>query len=315
MINKGFVENKERPLVSFCVCTYNPIWEKLKKTVDSLVCQKGVDFEIVVTDDGSDNNLFQELEEYFCEAGFKNYRLTAFESNKGTTWNVYNGLKHCNGIYVKLISPGDYIPVDEVVKDWVEFLIQSGRRWSFADVISYSLIDGEDKVISTLAHPQLTGLYKKDKDSVSRWNYVVLNDIAIGAAIISELELTLKYIELILDKIKYAEDNIYRLMMFLGDVGIYYGHNVVCYEVGTGVSTSGESKWSRRLSKDWKTTNEIMLRESDKDDRFQRKMIHSIRIMETARGRKSFIYKMLFIKNYFFWYIKRGIFPRMTDNI
>ena len=39
--------------VSVILCTYNPDWRKLKATLLSAAMQENIDFEIVLTDDGS----------------------------------------------------------------------------------------------------------------------------------------------------------------------------------------------------------------------------------------------------------------------
>ena len=39
--------------VSVIVVMYNPVLDKLYKTLDSIICQKGVSFEIILCDDGS----------------------------------------------------------------------------------------------------------------------------------------------------------------------------------------------------------------------------------------------------------------------
>ena len=43
--------------ISVVVLTYNPDLNDLKKTLRSIMLQDGVDFEIVIADDGSKNNL------------------------------------------------------------------------------------------------------------------------------------------------------------------------------------------------------------------------------------------------------------------
>ena len=45
-------------MISVIVCTYNANWEKTKNTLFSIIRQKNVIFEIIVTDDGSASNNF-----------------------------------------------------------------------------------------------------------------------------------------------------------------------------------------------------------------------------------------------------------------
>ena len=156
---------------------------------------------------------------------------------------------------------------------WAEFLKESGKRWSFADVVPYKKDQGEICKVDVEEHPRLKEDYKKGIDEISRWNYVVLNDIAVGAAIIAETELIREYLLKIDGRVVYAEDNIYRLMMYDGVVGAYYPRDMILYEVGCGISTNGDAEWDRLISKDWDETNRIMRETYNPDDPLHRKIM------------------------------------------
>ena len=51
--------------VTVAVISYNPVWEKLRNTLKSVVWQKKVDFEIIVADDGSEKDCFDFVEQFF----------------------------------------------------------------------------------------------------------------------------------------------------------------------------------------------------------------------------------------------------------
>lgn len=244
--------------VTIVICTYNPRWDKLKKTLDACITQKNINFQIVITDDGSPNNLFEQVRIYFQNNQFEDYKLSALEKNKGTVCNVLNGVESSEGEYVKLISPGDYFINENVLFEWMRFMKESACVWSFADAIYY-LENGE--YTKTKAYPQDVKVYKKGTKEQRVWNYVALSDIALGAAILSKRDTCLKYLRRVVDKVIYAEDNIWRIMMYDGIVGEYYSQNVIFYEWGAGISTSQNDKWSVRLQRDWQTANEIMINE------------------------------------------------------
>ena len=52
------IENKYD--ISVIIVTYNPKWEKLRTTILSILFQKNINIEIIVSDDGSKNNLFEQ---------------------------------------------------------------------------------------------------------------------------------------------------------------------------------------------------------------------------------------------------------------
>ena len=94
-------------MFSILIASYNPVWEKLKVTIDSVLRQDYRDFEIVITDDGSENNLFPEIEKYMRAQSFDNFKLVAHEKNQGTVKNLIDGVKACSGKYVRDFGPGD----------------------------------------------------------------------------------------------------------------------------------------------------------------------------------------------------------------
>ena len=58
---------------SVIVLIYNSDTEDLKLTIDSILQQKGITYQIVLADDASSNNALTEAEEYLREKGFKDY--------------------------------------------------------------------------------------------------------------------------------------------------------------------------------------------------------------------------------------------------
>ena len=76
---------------------------------------------------------------------------------------------------------------------------------------------------------------------------------------LSDRKKTIEYLRLILNKVKYAEDNIYRLMIYQKEKAVWFEENVVLYEVGTGISTSENKKWKNKLEMDWVATNCILM--------------------------------------------------------
>ena len=70
------------------IVTYHPDWKKLLVTLDSVMAQTFKDYEIVVSDDGSEENCFDKIETYFKAHQFANYTLIPHEKNQGTVKNL-----------------------------------------------------------------------------------------------------------------------------------------------------------------------------------------------------------------------------------
>lgn len=244
--------------LSVIVCAYNPSWKAMQFTLDSFLQQKNISYEIIIADDGSKDNLFQHIKKYFDQHNFLNYILIKNPVNKGTVCNLISGLNVANGEFVKTISPGDAIYGDNTLRKWIDFLKSENLSWAFSDAINYNLVNDEIIVVSDTCHPMLTAPYVTKDFDERRWYYLVFGDIALGAAILARRDLQIKYCEIIKDKIIYAEDHIWRMMMFDGIVGGYFNNLSILYEYGTGVSTCGSEFWAQKLKEDWLQADKII---------------------------------------------------------
>ena len=61
--------------VSVVVVTYNSPFEKLENTLQSVIWQENVDFEIIIADDGSKSFDKERVENWFLTNGFKDYKF------------------------------------------------------------------------------------------------------------------------------------------------------------------------------------------------------------------------------------------------
>ena len=226
--------------------------------------------------------------------------------------NVYDGLKNCSGRFIKLISPGDALADKLALAKWTDHLVESGRGWSICDVINYKMDNGKIETLSRPANPQQMKAYLKNDIKAIRWNYVVLNDLATGAATLCTKELLYEYLEHIIGRVIYAEDNCYRLMNFQGEVAYYYPDALILYEYGDGVSTSGKKEWSGKLLNDWCETDKIMTELLCKNDKYQAKLLASI--VGKSRNQKQYVrlLKLILRRRGFRTVFRRNIAPRMT---
>ena len=278
--------------VSVVVLTYNASYDKLLDTVKSALSQEGVSLEIVIADDGSSFKAFDELREYFKSAGFNDYCFVENADNQGTVKNFYSGLLKCQGEYVKPISPGDMLYGKDTLKKWISFMKENGLKWSFSEYICYNLSNKEIVPISAKAYPRNLDIFKAGSFDDQRWQYLALEDICVGACMIGEREIVKSYCSEIIDKVKYAEDNIWRIMMFDGVPGSLYPKHAILYEYGGGISTTSDDKWGPLLEKDLAMANEVIYSRND-CDRFQNKLKWAIK---TISGDSKL--KKLFIKGF-----------------
>lgn len=289
--------------VSVIVVTYNSNYNRIIKTLDSILKQIDCNFEIIIADDGSEEFLIEEIRRYFHNNGFSEYKIIQNTHNQGTVRNYLSGLVQAEGYYTKGISPGDLLINKKTLRNWLDFVVNNDCEWSFSDAVYYS--SKEKELIRAIAHPQDITPYVEKDNLQSRWNYLAFNDIALGASILGKTKLQTDYCCRIKDKVIYAEDNMWRLMVFDGIVGEYYPQDTIMYEYGSGISTINNEKWNKRLRKDWDATDSIM--KSYKDtDRFQKE------ILRYCFENKTIIEKLLDIDK-IKYLIKRKVKKRYTN--
>lgn len=260
--------------ISVIMAIYNPVWDKCLFTLNSIMGQEKVDLELIITDDGSECNLFNTFDLYFQQRGFHNYKLIEHKTNQGTVNNYYDGLRIASGEYVKLISPGDALYNETTLFEWSKFLSESGKLWSFGNSVFYSIKNDSRFIVKHPAFPMMIDCYCSHDDATCRWNYVVLEDYASGAAMICDRLLMHSYLIRFINTMKYTEDIIHAAMMYDGITPAFFDRNVVFYEYGTGVSTSNNS-WIRRVRTDQKQA-EIAIASNTPCDELQNKMNRSL---------------------------------------
>lgn len=263
--------------ISVIVLSYHPDWKQERQTLLSILYQKDISFEIIVADDGSEENCRDQIVQLFAEHQFTDYTLVMNEQNKGTIANLHSGLKAAKGEYTKCISPGDYLTGETVLKDWAAFIRKEGTEWSFSEAVFYRNTDGKEEQIFKPAYPVYVKPYLQNNRKKARWNYVILVDAAYGCAIIAKTDLMNRYTEeLMQNGCRYAEDYIYRIMMFDGVYGSYYPMGTIFYETGTGISSGKSKKWVKILEDEYQTICRIILDRKDMDP-FQVKMARMLR--------------------------------------
>ncbi len=291
--------------VSVIVISYNSVPEKLFKTIDSIIFQRGVSFEIIICDDGSEIQFENRIREYFSENNFEEYSLIFHDINRGTVSNFYSGLVNARGKYTKIISPGDYLAGSDILYEWVRYLEKNEAEWGFSDAYYYCIKNGKDTFLRKRATPQMIRPYLKNFKDKCIWNYIALHENANGATMFGKTETILTYCKAIKDNgIIYTEDLLYFLMMFDGIVGCYYPRAMIYYEHGTGISTSNNEMWHGKIHNDVKKMQETMRDANDVSD-MQKEIIKTF-----AYTRK--IEKILIRGKLYLW-IKRHFFPRLTE--
>ncbi len=300
--------------ISFIILTYNPDKTRLLFTLRSLLDQQNINYEIIISDDGSKDNLFDIVEKFMEEHDFHDYKLICHNENRGTVYNSYDAICASKGDYIKLISPGDALSCNNIISQWLIFIKKEKKRWSFCNSVYYNS-DSEGNVSLTpqLASPQFVGRYNKKNTKRCRWDYVVMRDYVLGAATLCERALIIDYTKRILDHVIYGEDVYYWMMMFDNITPAFFDKYGIIYEFGPGISSSRNPIWTERLNSDWSSALNLISEEAFLYDKFQLSMLKELHKKIPRSKCMAWVSKLL-KKGHVRYWLRYNIFPRKTPD-
>jgi glycosyltransferase involved in cell wall biosynthesis len=264
--------------ISVFVITYNSTWSNIVFTLDSILAQKEISYEIIISDDGSKQNHFNEIKEYFSNYNFKDYILVRNKNNMGTVENVICAVSNCTSKYQKGLGAGDALYGDHALRHWLDFTVANRLEVSFCDSVFYkaqALRKTKIELIKVHAAPQNVNNYKFGGEKL-RKGYLLCGDICLGAAMLGTTKTLLSYLNAIRGKVKYAEDNVYRLMAYDSIPMGWFDECSILYEYGSGVSTQTNNIWKMRIMDDWKSANQILKGKLKFNNKFDNKLYNLI---------------------------------------
>lgn len=243
---------------SVVVVQYNSSWEKVKRTLNSIINQRECHYEIIVADDGSKSTGFDKIREFFKQNDFLNYQLIDNKENMGTVKNVISGIKVATGKYVRVIAPGDMLYSNVTLRKIVDFMNENQAKEMFGKMAFFNEEDGKIEFISQQAPCNFRPYRSKDLKSIKK-HLLVLGDNISGASYTWERNYYLECLMRIEGKVTYLEDCVNAYTIYDGHEIYFMDEFVTWYEYGTGISTSKSNKWTRIIEKDWILFLERML--------------------------------------------------------
>lgn len=244
--------------VSVVLLSYNPDFEKLKSTINSVIKQQDIELQLIIADDGSKCLPYKEIMAYLKENSFEDYLIVDNSENKGTVKNYISGVEKAEGTYIKAISPGDFLYDTTCLRKIVDYMEQHAYKICFGKSIYYYK---ESEQYNFLSNPNPVDLnvYKAQNYKKILTNYFVYQDYVLGANFIVEKELLLNSLRNIEIVVKYAEDTSVLYMLANGEkIGLYDDY-FLWYEYGTGISTGTNDKWKQILYNENKAVYEIVM--------------------------------------------------------
>ncbi len=242
-MEKGFDETD----ITVLLVTYNSNWDKVRRTLFSILAQKEVIFNIVVCDDGSSENNFDKISTYLSEKKFTNCTFVGNRENKGTIKNLISGLMRVKTKFVKPISPGDFFYDEYSLNRWLSFAKKTKAAACFGNAVYYSSEEKEIIIHKDLHNPiDFSPYIRKNKGHIKR-QLLLHHDYILGAALLYRTQDFLEALSFAQDRIKYSEDIAATFYFVAKNKKIVYFYHkqknipVLFYEFGSGISTQNDS--------------------------------------------------------------------------
>lgn len=243
--------------VSVVVLTYNSDYNRIIKTLASIIKQKSCTFEIIISDDGSKDFFYVEIDKWFKCNSFYKYKIIRQGINKGTVKNAYRACCKAKGRYIKLLSPGDFLYDDDTLAKLNSFMSANNHKITFGRSVYYMIKDNELKIVNKM-NPYDTSIYLPYNRERVLESVLLYSDYVCGAGYMVERKSFLENLEKMLDRIIYCEDMTYIYMLAHGyDIG-FLDENVVWYEYGIGISTNNDLVFGEKIYKDNQTLHDML---------------------------------------------------------
>ena len=239
------------PQVSVLLLTYNSSPAQIRRALTAIIEQKEVDIEIVISDDGSARKDFSFLPDFMQRLGFDRWQLLEHPVNRGTVYSCLSAADAATGEYAFTTSPGDFLFDEFVLRDFYQFAQKHNSTIVFGNAVYYNCENGKAALSSPYSQPLRPQHYSIGTPFSHGKTAFFSGDWVVGACYFRKLPAWRESLKAIAGKIVYTEDT--PTTMFLMAQGhrlCYYDRNMIWYEHGTGISTSGDDRWSRLVRQD-----------------------------------------------------------------
>lgn len=179
--------------VSVLMCEYNTPLEYLEKSIESILGQTFKDFEFLIIDDGTKNDM-KSLEEKFSDRRIK---IIKNDRNRGLVYSLNRGLKEAKGDYIVRMDTDDIALPTRIEKiynyitEHNEYSVVGSKAIEFSDIKTNNIIGFSGEIekhrlmcAEAPLHPTVI-LNKKDVLEVGGYpNYNRCEDFALWCEIL-----------------------------------------------------------------------------------------------------------------------------------
>ena len=312
--------------ISVIVLTYNPKWDKMYITLQSILKQKDINLEIIIADDGSPN--FSEFENalisYFYQNEFVKYKIIHQDSNVGTVCNLLAAVQKTTFKYIKVISPGDALFSCSILCDWLDYVIANDLELSAGLAVWYENKSSEIKILDN--YPKMP---KNSHVLLPNHNYYecVFNMLRYenqvhGASIIVNREILIKYMEMLKNNGIILIEDLFVNIAILDKCKVgFYPRYTVWYEFNTGVTSSVSPNrffYKKVLDDDLRKHKSLILKNIENINDFRINDIMAfvnIKCTKTLGAKLKSLFYYVFFPQYMIWMLKYKFYKRKSTKV
>ena len=245
--------------ISIILLTYNSSLYKTFLTIESILRQNFDDFELIVSDDGSLQNNYDEIENFFKYMGVSTYKFVNNSVNQGTVKNFLSALKVAEGKYIRGMSPGDLFYTDKSLSYIYEGMEKYNGKIGFGKFQSYSFDVAEEKIqLKHYIWPKNKFIYSKEFRYVDMTPYIFSGDSISGASLFYRKDFLEEILFEFKDKVIYTEDLSRILAIIKREKFVAINKVLFWYEYGQGISTNGNKEWKKKIQQDYENFNVLL---------------------------------------------------------
>ena len=234
---------------SVIVLCYNSEEKALKKTINSILCQEDVDYEIIIADDASKNDCVSVAKQYLSEMNHNSYKVLEHKENVGTVQNIYDSLEISEGRFVKCIGAGDLLFDKHTLRKVLNFMTKEKCTMCFGKMQAYNY-QGEKLNLITLTVPlDIASFYRNNTNKI-RKNIIRNHGWIAGASMFYDTKEFYSLLEQLIGTVRYCEDLLQVNLLIQNKKISFFPHGVVYYEVGSGISTNNANGNNNRVKND-----------------------------------------------------------------
>ena len=205
-------------MVSIIIPMYN-VQDKIIRTIDSLIKQNLLEYEIIIIDDCSKDNSYKVCKKYIEDNNLLNITLLQNKENHGPSYTRNRGIKLAKGDYCVFLDSDDYYE-----KNTINIMLKNMKKASLIVVgikyiykgnkIKYMLYGKEDETMhinkNEFVDFHLTGLLNQPSNKMYDLNYIKNNNILFNekSSYGEDIEFNLEYTKLI-DNIIFVNKPLY----------------------------------------------------------------------------------------------------------